>query len=170
MIGLYSCSSGYKSLLLRGNRINKSRGAHIGLLRYWTHQTVRYTVYHPEPNVATVSSYLTVSHKWTSSVRVQHSGCRVNESVWVSLSWKRRRCPPLNLKDAQQKGVLFQCFFSCLRCNTDSIQFRCLACVSPEQSVQRLSPAQTLPSAPLTVWHSRPLRNTHPLFFFTIAL
>lgn len=53
-----------------------------------------YTVYHPDPNVATVLSYLTVSYKWTTSVRAQHSGDRVKESVRVSMAWKRRRWPP----------------------------------------------------------------------------
>lgn len=71
-----------------------------------------YLLYHPNPNVVTVLSYLTVSCQWSSFVSTQHSGCAVSQSSRVSNAWKRR---------SLQLGLLFQCFCSCLCCNADSI-------------------------------------------------
>lgn len=47
-------------------------------------------LYHADPNVVTVLSYLTVSCQWSSFVSTQHSGCAINQSGRVSKAWKKR--------------------------------------------------------------------------------
>lgn len=77
---------------------------------------------------------------------------------------KEKKVAPLNLKDVQQKGVLFHCFSSCLCCNADSIR---VWPASPPGSLSNGCPPPRHSLQPrCLVWHSRPLRNRCPLFFF----
>lgn len=166
MTGLFSCSFSSKSLFMKWNRINR---APIALLRYWTHLLgiLYITQIHTNSTVPLMCPLNELPH---SELSIQGAGWRSQ----LRCPWHEREgdCP-LECKGCAAETFLFHCFSSCLCCNADSIQFMwCLACVSPGQSVQRLSSTQTQPSATLPVWLSRPLRNRCPLFFFffTIAL